>query len=271
MKPYQLLKSSFSLMILGITISLALLPTLVQSASFPVFDATFYKNKPDLSKSGMRPFSLWYAVNFWEPLEDRSQPNEAKIASAAKKIRSDLPLCVDIEEWPVTGSRDVVRQTVEKYIKVASILRQNNPSVKFGFYGVIPIQDYGRGSGNKGRKAFDTWTRDNDKLKSISEYVDVIYPSLYAFSYDQQKWVNYAVASIAEARKHKKPVYVFLWPKFHDNSRLSGQYINGDFWRVQLNTSMKYADGIVIWGGTNEAWDENAAWWLETKKFLSSN
>jgi hypothetical protein len=32
-----------------------------------------------------------------------------------------------------------------------------------------------------------------------------------------------------------------------------------------------YADGIVIWGGYQQQWDDNAHWWMETKKFLQKS
>ena len=63
---------------------------------------------------------------------------------------------------------------------------------------------------------------------------------------------------------------MFLWPRYEENkpTDVTGQYMPADFWRLQLETCRQYADGIVIWGGWQEQWDENAPWWVETKKFL---
>jgi hypothetical protein len=56
---------------------------------------------------------------------------------------------------------------------------------------------------------------------------------------------------------------------FHDKVLLlKHRYISPEFWRAQLNFCYKHADGIVIWGGWQQEWDNDAPWWLETKKFL---
>jgi hypothetical protein len=37
---------------------------------------------------------------------------------------------------------------------------------------------------------------------------------------------------------------------------------------MELETARQSADGIVIWGGFQQTWDNDAPWWLETQKFL---
>jgi hypothetical protein len=67
------------------------------------------------------------------------------------------------------------------------------------------------------------------------------------------------------------PVYAFLWPEFHVSNRfLKGQNTPANFWRHELEFCRTRADGIVIWGGYQKPWDDQAAWWLETKAFLTS-
>ncbi len=69
-----------------------------------------------------------------------------------------------------------------------------------------------------------------------------------------------------------KPVIVFLWPEYHDsNMILKGNYIEKEFWRLQLDTVFKYADGLIIWGGWKQEWDSNAIWWKETIQFIQEN
>jgi hypothetical protein len=75
-----------------------------------------------------------------------------------------------------------------------------------------------------------------------------------------------------------KPVYVFLWPEYHDsNAALRGTQIDAKYWRTQLETARKFADGIVIWGGYDllknrpRKWNEEDAWWKETRNFLATN
>ena len=85
-----------------------------------------------------------------------------------------------------------------------------------------------------------------------------------------------ALAQLNAARAYGKPVYAFLWPRFHDSNRLlGGRYIGDDYWRMELDTARRYADGIVLWGGWDEGrpaqWDENAPWWRVTKGFLQED
>jgi hypothetical protein len=93
---------------------------------------------------------------------------------------------------------------------------------------------------------------------------------LYTFYEDRDGWVKYAVAQISEARRYggNKPVYVFLWPQYHEPPNA---YLPTDFWRLELETAKQYADGVVIWGGSlHETWDNSAPWWIETKKFIDT-
>jgi hypothetical protein len=76
---------------------------------------------------------------------------------------------------------------------------------------------------------------------------------------------------LIEARRYGKPVYPFLWPTYHNsNKKLTGQLVPGDYWRMELELVHQYADGVVLWGGYKEKWDENAAWWRETQAWLAT-
>ena len=51
-------------------------------------------------------------------------------------------------------------------------------------------------------------------------------------------------------------------------------YIDADFWRLQLETVAEHADGVVIWGGWDfdhnrpARWDERVPWWQATRASL---
>jgi hypothetical protein len=97
-----------------------------------------------------------------------------------------------------------------------------------------------------------------------------LFPSLYAFNGDAASiacWPNYAKANIKEARIYGKPVWGFLWMKYH----VSRKWIPASFWRTQLNTTYTAADGLVIWSMANgsSSWSWSAPWWLQTKDFLA--
>jgi hypothetical protein len=113
---------------------------------------------------------------------------------------------------------------------------------------------------------------ENDQLRSLAGAVDVFFPSLYTFYPDQAGWKKYAIAQIEEARRYGggKPIYVFLWPQYHESNRiLGGSYLPADYWLLELETAREYADGIVLWSGSSK-WDEDAPWWKVTKEFVKN-
>jgi len=236
---------------------------------FPVFDALLYSGKPDLAMRGMSRLAMVYEGALWDNGENRDKLNTLKISAAARRLDPSLVSCIDIEAWPTAGKPDVVRSSIAKYTSVISLIRHERPGLQIGYYGTLPHRDYWRAVRGKGDKGYEDWVRENSNLMRIAEAVDVIFPSLYTFYPDQKGWETYAIENLKEARKYGKPVYAFLWPEYHDSNRIyKGQSIPADFWRLELETCYKYADGVVIWGGWQKQWDEDAAWWVETKKFL---
>jgi hypothetical protein len=86
---------------------------------------------------------------------------------------------------------------------------------------------------------------------------------------DVNDWAIYAKENIAEARKYGKPVYPYLSPTIEGAGELS---LQGEFWRMQLQTVATLADGVVIWDGVNKfpAGRASTEWWRETEVFLNS-
>ena len=243
--------------------------------SFVVFDATLYKNKPDLSVYGIRPLNILYVSQFYKNNDSMEQlPSRFRVKELANKaaIRGDFVL-IDIEHWPVKGMGADVSETVYKFSELIKWFREDQPSLRLGVYALPPIQDYWRAIGGPTGKGYQAWQAENNKLMSIAQSADAVFPSLYTFYPDRQGWEKYAVEQIREARRFGKPVYVFLWPQYHESNRLlGGMFLAQDYWKLQLETAFKYADGIVIWGGWGETgptkWNEAAPWWLVTKEFV---
>lgn len=248
---------------------------------FLVFDATLYANKPDLSLHGIRPITLAYAGNFgpdWHRYPNRLPDPGAVQAVARDAQQKGHRVVLDIEHWPLEDSPSVVRESLSKYLSVLSSFRSAAPGLSLGYYGAPPLHDYWRAIEDIASPERRSWMAANDQTRSLAGAVDALYPSLYTFYPDQAGWKAYAIAQIEEARRYGegKPVYVFLWPQYHEsNSAIGGSYLPADYWRLELETARQYADGIVIWGGwgndnrpTN--WDENAAWWQVTRGFMKS-
>lgn len=235
---------------------------------FPIFDALLYTNKPSLQEYGLRPIKVIYTGELWGRGEDKSIPNFERITRSANGSRGSALVCLDIEHWPVFGDKVTVRESVEKYKDVASGFKKTNPLSEIGFYGVLPIRDHWRSIRPEEEDGHAEWIEENAALVPIVGSIDVVFPSLYTFYPSAQMWEKSAIANLKEAKKYGKPVYAFLWPMYHESSILKGQYVSRAFWKIQLETCLKYADGIVLWGGWKENWDPSAGWWIETQDFI---
>ena len=247
----------------------------VQAASqFVVFDATWHKGKPDLSQYGLRPIML-IGGQLWDngPQKDYL-PNKNRIPALAEQAMAAGGIAVlDIEHWAMKGEYAVVSESLSKYSTVLEWFHKTLPGLQVGYYGVPPIRDYWRAIKGPTTKEYLAWQADNDALRPLAHDLDILFPSLYTFYPDREGWVAYAIAQIREARRYGqgKPVYVFLWPAYHDSNRLlANKSIEPEFWKLQLETAHAHADGIVIWGGGGSPWNEQAPWWKITKEFMGT-
>lgn len=245
--------------------------------NFKVFDGTLYKNKPDLSVYGISPIKIIYGQDFWK---DKSQMNKLPDERTARRLAREaaaqgILVCLDIEHWPIRGDDAAVATGVKKYSQLIQWFHEERPNAKYGYYSLPPVGDYWRVMGGPASEPYKAWQTDNDRLKPLADKVDVLFPSLYTFYLDRGGWVKFAIGQIEEARRYGKPVYVFLWPQFHDSNRILGlRFIPPDYWKLELETVRAHADGVVIWGGWNfeknepADWDDRAPWWLVTKEFM---
>jgi len=252
----------------------------VNGASFKVFDALLYQGKPGLESHCMERLNIIYGGVYWPQGAKRGDftlPPIAKvIESAAKAGLQEGPSALDIEHWPVGGESSLVDASLDNYLTVLRWFKATQPAEIVGYYGVVPTRDYWRAvkepSTHGGQAGYEAWQAENDRLRPLADAVDVLFPSIYTFYPDREGWKLYAAAQIAESRRlaSGKPVYAFLWPQYHDSNRILGeQYLPPDYWRMELEFLREHADGVVIWGGWQQQWDEDAPWWVETKAFLS--
>ncbi|WHZ21593.1 MAG: hypothetical protein OJF47_000705 [Nitrospira sp.] len=263
------------------TLSIAQAQALPEKKPFKVFDGTLYTDKPDLSQYGIQPITITYAGQFGkEWFKDAARlPEKESVQRVAREAEAKGGHAViDIEHWPLKGDSSQVQESLTKYMTVLRWFKEAAPGLTVGYYGAPPLRDYWRAINPPTSKEWQSYSGENDRLQPLAGAVDVFFPSLYTFYTDQGGWVRYAYGQIAEARRYGngKPVYVFLWPQYHDSNRkLAGTYLPADYWRLELETAKQYADGIIIWGGwgTNNRpaqWDDNAGWWKATKDFMKT-
>ncbi|WHZ30318.1 MAG: hypothetical protein OJF51_005121 [Nitrospira sp.] len=244
------------------------------ASQFVVFDARWHKDKPDLSQYGLRPITL-LGGQLWDngPHKDY-MPNKNRIPALAEQAMANGGVAVlDIEHWTMKGDPNVVSESLSKCSAILEWFRKEHPGLQIGYYGFPPLRDYWRAIKGPGSKEYLEWQVENDALRGLASEVDILFPSLYTFYPSREKWVTYATAQISEARRYGggKPVYVFLWPEYHEANRdLAGKGLEPEFWKLQLATARANADGIVIWGGGGKPWNEDAPWWIVTKEFMKN-
>jgi hypothetical protein len=241
-----------------------------------VFDALLFTNKPDLTTIGLEPATVVEPDRWLLPGQSVDQiPDESSIRSGLRAIGATRgTLVLDQEDWPQQGTTAVVGASVTKFLTLLSSVRTVGFQGPIGYYSVPPIRDYWRAIGLPSSEPYQAWQAENDQFQPLASAVDVLFPSIYTFYDDQAGWTKYAIANLSEARRlaRGKPVYAFIWPQYHEsNPTLGLTLIPGQFWALQLQTIAKYADGVVIWGGWQMLWDEQAEWWQATRQFLRTS
>lgn len=244
-----------------------------KTTDFVVFDALLFQSKPDLSRFGIKPLHVIYESDLWTNGDNRNEfPRIDRLSAAVTRAaaRTDI-VVIDIEHWPYRKSMGNVDDGLRKYEVLLGQCKNFQPSARFGIYSLPPVRDYWQAIKSPESAEYKAWQAENDRLSDLVSATDVLFPSLYTFYTDRAGWVKVAEATLKEARRvgQGKPIYAFIYPQYHEsNKSLGGTPVDGQYWRLQLETLRKHADGVVIWGGWQTQWDENAAWWIETKAFL---
>lgn len=245
--------------------------------NFKIFDGTMYSNRPSFVEYGIHPLKVIYASALWPNKQARDGvPDLAVIAKLAEEFKSNNAdiLCLDIEHWSIQGNNK--NKNLEKYQKTIQLFKKSLKDSQIGYYGLMPERNYWASmEDGKGKKNI-IWQNTNIEHAAFAKSnLDVIFPSLYTFYNNQEDWAKFAIEHIKEAKKYGKPVYAFLWPLYHEsNFWRKHEYIGNKYWRLQLETVFKHADGVVIWGGWDFknskpfVWDEQSEWWQETKNFI---
>src|SRR5262245_34742471 len=252
------------------------------ASAFTVYDELFFLNQPDLAQYGLKRNKIFYESDLFPPGQ-RSQPDEAAVRAAARRLVAsgypfNEPVQLDIElwEWDTHYATDAVAtDAMNKLIQIIRWFRNEAPQyTKVGYYAAGPNRQYWPAQDPAASSpAFVKWQASNDFLFPLIAEEGALYPSLYTFYNDRAGWVKYAKANIAEAKRigGGKPIYPYIWPRYHEAGDMGHIYIDYDFWKLQLQT-IKEAGvaGVIIWGGWNaiggykEQWTGDWPWWQAT-------
>ena len=249
--------------------------------SFHIYVSFKFINQPlQLEETyGLKKLNIYYHGHLI--IKDSTKmyvANLAKIKEIGEyyKDKTDELVCFDIEKWKFRYNDSLNNyRSLLNFLNVVKTFREQAPETMFGFYGQFPQRKYwdpvlkARGFPSR----CNEWQKLNEYIRPATEYVNVIMPSLYTFYKDRNSWVIYARENMNEAKKYNKPVYPFLWPQYHQNKSkkkpVDCEFIEYDYWKLQLETVYKYADGVIIWVPRGHVWDEEKEWWRATKEILS--
>jgi hypothetical protein len=240
-------------------------PATAPQSKFVLFDGTLYQAKPDMEQLGVKPITVLYQASMWPAKsgDPHSVPDADVVRALALQASQSTGIAVvDIEQWQLAGDPATVAQSLDKYQQTLQMFQQAAPSLQVGYYSVAPIRDYWSPIDGAQSPNYLAWQQQNNAVAPIAKQANALFPSAYTFYTDQAGWQKYAIAQIAEARRigPGRPVYLFLWPQYDDGKGAQGgDYLPDAYWRMELETARKYADGVVIWGGWKQTWDSNAS------------
>ena len=237
--------------------------------TFDIFESVSYTNRP--YSIGLTRATILYDNMLWRSGEPKSGPPTPESieywTTMFKQIALTGPLILDIEHWPIYTD-----PTTRQYmVDIVNQFKMADRGYQVGYYGFVPQRDT-FASLHPWHESFTLWQGRNTTVQPIAEAVDALYPSLYTLYADKQRWEDYAVKNIMEARRIApgKRIVPMLWPQYHTNcDRKALQYIDQDFWYEQLALVYRMCDGAVIWrGGDEKIWNWGFPWLATTKAFL---
>ncbi|EFK33067.1 Uncharacterised protein [Chryseobacterium gleum] len=138
-------------------------------------------------------------------------------------------------------------------LKVLRFAKKARPNIKFGLY-AIPFTSVWSPN--------DEFYAKQNKFAPLLKECDIFFPSLYTF-YSNPAAVlangNYLENNLNGLIKlgvaYKKPVYVFMWHRYHNSNEKDGmKEISDKIWKEQMetvasqNVNGKFVDGILWWG-----------------------
>lgn len=178
-------------------------------------------------------------------------------------------LLLDIESWPIDTQVERIA-AASKFATTYTTMKALRPDLQIGFYAYTPRRDFFRATGLSGSKA--EWQAENDDMAEMYSKVDFFAPSLYFFytrSQGGQAATNvdyttsYAHENIVELKRcraaygRNQPIYSYVWYRRQDD----GADLDIDAFMNICRTAYLEGDGLILWGGFQQTWNESATWW----------
>ncbi len=218
---------------------------------FMVYDNFSYLHPTDgvdTTTNGLVNCNLITARDVFGPDKSKHITDEATVKTAVRKAaRKPGPLVYDLEYI----------YDFKLFLNLVKWAHEAAPGSVVGFYGHGLFPDPPK----KDQKA---------EAAELAKAVDAFFPSMYTFDDNLDKWKGKMAQLVREAHKMApgKPIYPYIWPKYHKGAAKSGQ-LTAEHWKFELDAARECrADGVVIWGASSTK--ENPVWWQETLKFIDT-
>lgn len=231
-----------------------------QNKGFTIYDNMEYKGKPDTANDGLIRSNILYEQQIWPKKEDMGILPKREDFEALVRANSvnPGPLVIDIEHISLRVPEEFARRAAQMLAQLADWAHEAAPGKTIGFYGTNTFSN--------------VLPANRALVGELAGHVDAFFPPIYNFNDDRANWETRAQAAQAEARglDPKKPIYFYLWPQYHVGSARALRYVNGEYWKFQLETAHRYASGVVLWGPAEYVWNNKSGWWDATQQFAAS-
>ena len=246
----------------------------------PIFNGLMHTGQPDFEALYRMGKINMYGRNSFAGWDDpQGLPTSVWYdAFASGVVAPRKMLMLDHEVW--SYSTQAERQaTAGKYVTLYQQIKQRRPDLQLGWYGDPLRRDFWRAIKLPGSVEYKAWQAENNDLAAImAPFTDIYFPSLYVFYTRDTAPTNiehvttYLIENIRETKRIRRkygrlesPIYPYIWYRRGDN----GRDLDADVWESVVRTVLDEADGLVLWGGYQTPWDENAPWWVTIKARLT--
>lgn len=239
---------------------------------FTLYDNLSFRNRQ--GSFGIEPFIIyesWILGNTPTIFPSR-RTADSIIEQINREMPSYTPVILDIENW------DVYTENVHRdnLLTVMQWFKEAFGNRFLGNYAIAPERNMSAALAGSGTVRAN-WLQRNTAVSPIADQSIALFPSLYTLTASQHQWEIFATETIAEARKYSgsKPVIPFLWPMYHNGFTSHARtFIDRDFWKHQLLTCRRLADGVVLWHNwrfPRQDWDINLPFVKVTQDFIEEH
>ena len=236
------------------------------ASTFPVYDNTFYSNV-NLEQVGAVKSNVIYEapvaqLSGQNPNSFRGpRPRGAELALPAKSAYEAYiqrtashpgPVVLDFETLYLKGSRPSPDGTIEKLRTLLDWAHEAVPGVRSATT-ACPATPF---------RATSSWSGASPSARTPCSRAFTRSPTTSPAWRTRFRHVMSEAAAVAPG----KPVYAYLWPQYHDGTKLAGRYLTPDHWRYELETAQQLCSGVVIWSPWSS--DPDQRWVDETAAFL---